>query len=156
MDISKFRFGIEIELYNIKRISTANCIASVLGKQCIVEEYRTRRGRCYTVNDGSRIWRCKCDASLHNDLNAKKPYSQKNTCELVTPILTMEDMPSLLAIVDKVVEVGGKCDYDHGCMIHIHVDDKLFTLSELITILIQNHKMYSNLSKDLILLEIRF
>lgn len=147
MDISKFRFGIEIELYNIKRSQVANCVKSIVGKQCDITEYRTRRGLCYKVADGKNIWYCKCDASLHNQLNAKKPYSQENTCELVSPILTISDLDTLVSIVKEIVKAGGKCDYDHGCVVHVHVDDSLFSLHELINVLTYHYVLYPDLAK---------
>ena len=149
MDISQFKFGVEVELYNIKRSEVANCITSVLGKQYKINEYQSRRGKCYSVKTNKGTWYCKCDASLHNDVNAKKPYSQANTCELVTPVLTLDDLDTFLSIIKEVIKAGGRCNYEHGCMIHVHVDDKLFSIKELINVLTYHYILYPDIAKKL-------
>ena len=145
-----FKFGVEVELYNIKRSDVCKAVSKVLSKNNIksrMTEYRNkRRNLCYRLDSDIGTWHCKCDVSLHNDLNAKKPYSQEKTCELVTPVLTEKNLDLFYDIIDEIINAGGKCDYDHGCVIHVHIDDKIFSCDDLVHVLTYHHVLYPSIA----------
>ncbi|WP_395013574.1 amidoligase family protein [Robinsoniella peoriensis] len=120
------RFGIEIEMTGITREEAAAVIANHFGTESyyIGTYYKT-----YGAKDRvGREWKATFDSSI----TAQKrkggrliPAGEEYKCEIVSPILTYEDIPDLQEIVRKLR--NRKALVNEKCGIHIHVDASRFT-----------------------------
>ena len=110
------RFGIEIETIGQTRERVAQAIQQVVGGT--VQHVGTPF--CYDpwqVTDArGRVWKVMADASL----SAAKHLQ----AEVVSPILTYEDVEELQQVVRAVR--GARAKVDASCGIHIHVDAARF------------------------------
>jgi hypothetical protein len=79
----------------------------------------------YAAEDNKgRKWKCMYDSSIIASANVYK-------CELVTPILTYEDMADLQEIVRLMRKARAKSDAAHRCGIHIHVGALDYTVKQV-------------------------
>lgn len=105
-------FGIEIETSGITRKTAATLIANYFGTQA---QYDGSYYNVYSAKDRQgRKWKCMYDSSiiaLNNDLK----------CEVVSPILTYDDMADLQEIVRILRRNGAKSSAKKQCGIHIHI-----------------------------------
>jgi hypothetical protein len=105
------RFGVEIETVGRTRDQVARAILSVVGG--VVQG---SGGYEVAVIDGrGRRWSCVHDGSLSDP---------RAHAEIVTPILTENDIPELQEVVRAVRGCGAKVDRSTG--IHIHIDGAPF------------------------------
>jgi hypothetical protein len=95
------RFGIEIETVGASKQALAQAIESVVGGQT--------HGTSVYAPDG-RVWNVVHDGSLSGFDNG----------EVVSPILTYDDIPTLQQLVRALRRAGARSDA--SCGIHIHVD----------------------------------
>ena len=120
------RFGIEIEMTGITREKAAEAIAEYFGTESfyIGTYYKT-----YGAKDRQgRTWKATYDSSIiaqkksgGRTVGANDTYK----CEIVSPILTYEDMPDLQEIVRQLRHKGAFVNSQ--CGIHIHVDASRYT-----------------------------
>lgn len=104
-------FGVEIEMYHITRSTAAGVVAQYFGTPC---EYAGGPYRTYVARDNKgREWKAMSDGSLFDD--------GYGTAELVTPILTYDDMTDLQEIVRRLRKAGARSDASHSCGVHIHI-----------------------------------
>ena len=103
--------GVEIEMNNISREKAAKIVADYFNSRV------GYTGGCYdTYTSGDRkgrTWRFVTDASIQG------PRSEQ--CEMVTPILTYDDIEDLQNIVRLLRAAGAKSDYTRNCGVHIHI-----------------------------------
>ena len=100
-------YGIEIEFTNITRKNAAEVIRKTLNGT--YKEGTTRD--TYLIEDQQgRGWKLTKDVSIHG--------TSSQQCELVTPILTMPDLPTLKAIVEALKEAGARSTNKLGAGIH--------------------------------------
>ncbi|ABF90269.1 conserved hypothetical protein [Myxococcus xanthus DK 1622] len=118
------RFGIEIETVGASRQKLAHAIQSAVGGH-VSGDYR---GWQVTDTQG-RIWRVVSDASLSGG-----EYSG----EIVSPILTYQDMDALQQVVRAAREAGARADASTG--IHIHVDGSRFDAKGVTNLVKMVHK----------------
>lgn len=105
-------FGVEIEMSGIHRERAAKLIADYFGT---TYHYDGGGYDVYSVYDRQgRKWKCMYDSSIRASANVYK-------CELVTPILTYNDMNDLQEIVRIMRKARAKSDAAHKCGIHIHI-----------------------------------
>jgi len=115
------RFGIEIEfaagssgLYGTDcRNAVARMLAEKFGSSETDGEYDRYPswGACPTWRDSAgRKWKCVSDGS------------PGVSGELVSPILTLEDLPMVQEMVREMFSMGVRSSGDHNCGIHIHLD----------------------------------
>jgi len=106
------RFGIEIETVGQTRATVAHAIQSVVGG----EVTHVGHPACYdpyTVRDAvGRTWSVVADSSLSN-------VAADRRAEIVSPILTYEDIPLLQDVVRSVRQTHAVCD--ERCGVHIHL-----------------------------------
>ena len=93
-------FGVEIETKGLTREEAARVIARALGG--------TASGTCATDPATGKVWKAVPDASLHGI-----------SAEVVTPILTYEEIPKLQTVVRALRNAGARCDDETG--IHAHI-----------------------------------
>ena len=118
------RFGIEIETVGLSRERLARAIHGVAGGNLAPE------GRGWRVTDAkSRTWRIVPDGSLSGG---------ENSGEIVSPILTHEDVDDLQGIIRAVRTAGARSDSSTG--IHIHVDGGRFDAKGVTNLVKTIHK----------------
>ena len=120
------RFGIEIEMTGVTREKAAEAIAEYFGTESfyIGTYYKT-----YGAKDRQgRTWKATYDSSIiaqkksgGRTVGANDTYK----CEIVSPILTYEDLPDLQEIVRQLRHKGAFVNSQ--CGIHIHVDASRYT-----------------------------
>lgn len=112
-EIKKYKFGVEVEMYDIRRQDAANIVGEYFGTVDQIDRGDRTYSRWVAYDTTGRKWQFLSDSSIR-DYN--------DGCELVTPILSYEDIPTLQEIIRKLRKGGGKSDPDHNCGIHVHVD----------------------------------
>ena len=109
--IKNQNFGVEIELTGITRRVAANVIAKFFGTLV-----NTVARTTYKVADRQgRIWNIVKDGSI-----VASPSGDAYKVEIVSPILTYDDIETIQEILRKLRERGEKAN--SSCGIHIHVD----------------------------------
>ena len=113
-EMKKQTIGVEVEMNNITRSKAAELAAAFFGTGR--HEYTARRNgyETYSAWDSQgREWKFQKDVSIAG------PDSEK--CEMVTPVLTYEDMETLQELIRHLRKAGAKSDYTRGCGVHIHI-----------------------------------
>ena len=106
--------GVEIEMYDITRERAAEVIAMYYHTESTLA-YLGGAYRTWECQDSKgRYWKVTWDASIIAD-------SDEEHAELVTPILTYDDIPDLCEIVRLLRRAGAKSDPAHVCGVHIHI-----------------------------------
>ena len=116
-EAQKQTFGVEIEMNNITREKAAKLAAEFFGTGRY-EDTARRNGYCTWsawMADG-REFKFQKDVSIAGD--------DLHKCEMVTPILTYEDMETLQELVRILRKAGAKSDATRGCGVHIHIGAK--------------------------------
>lgn len=115
VDLRGARFGIEIETIGRTREQVAHALRSAVGG----EVHQDHRGLdSWQVMDASgRPWKVVSDGSLVS-------VQEHLRAEIVSPILTYEDIPLLQQAIRAVRQRGARVDA--CCGIHIHVDATAF------------------------------
>lgn len=120
------KFGIEIEMTGITREKAAKVIAEYFGTESfyIGTYYET-----YGAKDRQgRTWKATYDSSIiaqKKERGRTVSANENYKCEIVSPILTYEDMADLQEIVRKLRHRGAFVNSQ--CGIHIHVDASRYT-----------------------------
>ena len=107
--------GVEIEMYNITRQNAAKEAAAFFGSSRV--EYTAARNRYMTWStwdSQGREWKFQRDSSI-------KARTDEEKCEMVTPILTYDDIETLQELVRTLRRKGAKSDPAHMCGVHIHI-----------------------------------
>ena len=120
------RFGIEIEMTGITRKKAAEVIAEYFGTESF---YLGTYYKTYGAKDRQgRTWKATFDSSIiaqkksgGRTMRAADEYK----CEVVSPILTYEDMADLQEIIRQLRHKGAFVNSQ--CGIHIHVDASRYT-----------------------------
>lgn len=137
------RFGVEIELTGITRAKAAEVIATHFntGSEYVGGQYQT-----YEAFDRkNRRWKTMYDSSIRAEKKRGTGRSLAGTdykCEIVTPILTYDDIEDLQEIVRELRRAGAIAN--DSCGIHIHVDAAKHTpqtLRNLINITFQKEDL---------------
>lgn len=113
-EMKKQTIGVEVEMNSIKREKAAKIAAGYFGTGR--HEYTAGRNgyETWSAWDGEgREWKFQKDVSIAG------PDSEK--CELVTPILTYDDMETLQELIRQLRHAGAKSDATRGCGVHIHI-----------------------------------
>lgn len=113
-EMKKQTIGVEVEMNSIKREKAAKIAAEYFGTGR--HEYTAGRNgyETWSAWDGEgREWKFQKDVSIAG------PDSEK--CELVTPILTYDDMETLQELIRQLRHAGAKSDATRGCGVHIHI-----------------------------------
>ncbi len=124
--------GVEVEMNHITRCHAAEIAADFFGTGR--REYLGAAYEAYAAYDQQgRQWKFMRDSSIHGDSEHK--------CELVTPILTYDDIETLQELVRLLRNEGAKSSAGEGCGIHVHIGAKDFTPRQLLNLVnIMNSK----------------
>ena len=144
-NLKKQTIGVEVEMNGITRKNAAATAAEFFG----TEHYE------YTGNDYStwsawdadgREWKFQQDITIEGRAEEK--------CELVTPILSYEDIDGFLGLLETLRKAGAKSSASRGCGVHIHVglkseagDHNARTLSNLANIMAAHEEQISRAIK---------
>jgi hypothetical protein len=116
-EMKKQTIGVEVEMNNITRERAAKLVADIFGTGRY-ENTASRNGymtRSAWDSQG-REWKFQKDVSIAGD--------DAHKCEMVTPILTYEDMEKLQELIRRLRKAGAKSDATRGCGVHIHIGAK--------------------------------
>jgi hypothetical protein len=107
--------GVEVEMYGIARSRAAEVAAAFFG----TGNYRdTARQNCYRAwsawDAQGREWKFQKDASI-------RAARDEESCEMVTPILSYEDIEPLQELIRQLRHAGAKSDPSHLCGVHVHI-----------------------------------
>ena len=116
-EMKKQTIGVEVEMNNISRDKAARIASELFG----TNRYSNTAGRngyaTWSAWDAQgREWKFQKDVSITG------PDSEK--CELVTPILTYEDVELLQELIRSLRKAGAKSDATRCCGVHIHIGAK--------------------------------
>mgnify|MGYP002624345592 CR=1 FL=1 len=113
-------FGVEIEFTGMTKRRAAELIAGYFGTQHL--SYFKGISCFKPVDKKNRIWKITHDGSIASRDENNRPIDNPDyKCELVTPILSYEDIPILQEVI-RVLRKNGMRVTD-SCGIHVHVDD---------------------------------
>ena len=113
-EMKKQTIGVEVEMNNITRKEAAMLAATFFGTGR--HEDTARRNGYYTWSAWDaqgREWKFQRDVSIAG------PDDEK--CEMVTPILTWDDIETLQELCRQLRHKGAKSDATRGCGVHIHI-----------------------------------
>lgn len=116
-EMKKQTIGVEIEMNSITREKAAKIAAEFFNTNRYQNTARRNGYQTFSAWDGQgREWKFQKDVSIAG------PNDEK--CELVTPILSYEDMETLQELVRLLRRAGAKSDATRGCGVHIHIGAK--------------------------------
>lgn len=120
------RFGIEIEMTGITREKAAKVIAEYFGTE---STYLGTYYKTYgAVDRKGRTWKATYDSSIiaqKKENGRRVAATDAYKCEIVSPILTYDDIEDLQEIVRQLRHKGAIVN--NQCGIHIHVDASGYT-----------------------------
>lgn len=113
-EMKKQTIGVEVEMNSIARSKAAKIAADFFGTGRY-QDTAGRNGYCTwsAWDEQGREWKFQRDVSIEG------PDSEK--CELVSPILTYNDMETLQELIRQLRHAGAKSDATRGCGVHIHI-----------------------------------
>ncbi|QCQ22080.1 amidoligase family protein [Desulfoglaeba alkanexedens] len=138
MDLRRINFGIEIETVKRTRERVAQAIQSVVGGEVRHVGSPASFDPWEITDNHGRVWKVVADGSLIN-----VPVHLR--AEVVSPVLSYEDIPVLQEVVRALRACGAKVD--DRCGIHIHVDATAFdgrTLGNLAKIIYKQEPLILN------------
>ena len=113
-EMKKQTIGVEVEMNCITRSRAAKIAADFFWTGRYENTARRNGYSTWSAWDGQgREWKFQKDVSING------PDDEK--CELVTPILTYDDIPALQELCRQMRHAGAKSDAGRGCGIHIHI-----------------------------------
>lgn len=137
-EMKKQTIGVEIEMADIKRNEAIKVVAEHFGTvntiKCLHDgSYDSRT----CLDDKGRVWKVSRDSSIMHTADLQKS-------ELITPILTYDDIETLQEIVRKLRRAGAKSNPWHGCGVHIHIgafDHTPQTLKNLVNLMASHERI---------------
>lgn len=119
--IKSGKFGVEIEMYGITRRDAARVVAKFFGTEHTVREgVGYHRWLCDDTQ--GRTWNFMSDSSIHDSFGG---------CEMVTPVMSYEELETLQEVVRVLRKNGAKSDPNHECGVHVHIDASGMTAKAL-------------------------
>ena len=116
-EMKKQTIGVEVEMNNISRDKAARIASELFGTHRYSNTAARNGYQTWSAWDAQgREWKFQKDVSITG------PDSEK--CELVTPILTYEDMELLQELIRRLRKAGAKSDATRCCGVHIHIGAK--------------------------------
>ena len=130
------RYGVEIEMTGLTRYAAAKALAGYFGT-----EVRHIGGYVYDIfevtDTEGKTWKIMRDGSIYTERKSGRTYTHTSdrsySVEMVSPILTYEELPKLQEVVRQVRHAGAKVN--GSCGMHIHVDGANHTPRSLRNIL---------------------
>ena len=106
--------GVEVEMNHITRSRAAQIAAMHFGTGRYEDTaYRNGYQTWSAWDEQGREWKFQRDVSIHG--------ADSEKCELVTPILTYNDIPTLQELIRKLRHAGAISNASVGAGVHIHI-----------------------------------
>ena len=106
--------GVEVEMNSISRRKAARIAAEYFGTGRYDDTAHRNGYRTWSAwDDQGREWKFSRDVSIEG------PDDEK--CEMVSPILSYDDMELLQGLIRALRKAGAKSDAGRGCGVHIHI-----------------------------------
>jgi hypothetical protein len=116
-EMKKQTIGVEVEMNNITRKDAARIAADFFGTGRYEDTAHRNGYYSWSAWDAQdREWKFQRDVSIHGD--------DAHKCEMVTPVLTYDDIETLQELCRRLRKAGAKSDATRGCGIHIHIGAK--------------------------------
>ena len=116
-EMKKQTIGVEVEMNNITRRKAAQIAADFFGTRNFSYTADRNSYSTWSAWDAQgREWKFQRDSSIEG------PDDER--CELVTPILTYDDMETLQELIRRLRKAGAKSDATRCCGVHIHIGAK--------------------------------
>ena len=116
-EMKKQTIGVEVEMNNISRDKAARIASELFGTNRYSNTAARNGYQTWSAWDAQgREWKFQKDVSITG------PDSEK--CELVTPILSYEDVELLQELIRSLRKAGAKSDATRCCGVHIHIGAK--------------------------------
>lgn len=122
--LKKQNYGIEIEMTGLTREAAAKALANYFGTN--PRDKGGVYGTWEVPDTEGKTWKLVSDASIAQEKKTgrgkyEKVYHGKDySVEMVSPVLTYEELPKLQEAVRQVRHAGAKVN--SSCGIHIHID----------------------------------
>ena len=113
-------FGIELEFTGITRRKAAEIIKAYLHSN---ERIASHVLGLVVYDQQGKEWKLEPDSSIN--------ASYECQCELVTPVLTETDLPTLKGIVEALKNAGAISSDELGCVLHLHLGSQGHTAQTL-------------------------
>ena len=116
-EMKKQTIGVEVEMNSITREKAAKLVATFFETNRYQNTARRNGYSTWSAWDAQgREWKFQKDVSIHG--------VDEEKCEMVTPILTYDDIPQLQEVIRILRKAGAKSDATRGCGVHIHIGAK--------------------------------
>ena len=116
-EMKKQTIGVEVEMNNITRWAAAKAAADFFGTGRFEDTHSRNGYSAWSAWDTQgREWKFTKDVSIAGP--------EPEQCEMVTPILTYDDMETLQELIRVLRRAGAKSDPTRGCGVHIHIGAK--------------------------------
>lgn len=123
-NMKKQTLGVEVEMNNITRRDAAKIAADLFGTRKFRDTAATNGYYTWSAWDAQgREWKFQRDVSITG--------ADYQKCELVTPILTYDDIETLQELIRRLRKAGAKSDATRMCGVHIHIGAKGHTAKTL-------------------------
>ena len=112
-DLSRETFGLELEFFGMTREAAAKVVGTFFGRT------PRHRGGTYdkweVTDPADRRWTVVYDSSIND-----APDFFGEECELNSPVLSWDDLPTVCNLIDALRAAGAKTNGDF-CGIHVHI-----------------------------------
>ena len=116
-EMKKQTIGVEVEMNNITRKDAARIAAEYFGTGRYEDTAHRNGYYSWSAWDAQdREWKFQRDVSIAGD--------DAHKCEMVTPVLTYDDIETLQELCRRLRKAGAKSDATRGCGVHIHIGAK--------------------------------
>ncbi|MCW6662764.1 amidoligase family protein [Aerococcaceae bacterium NML190073] len=117
IEMKKQTIGVEFEMNSITRRAAAKLAAEFFGTGRFEDTAHRNGYSTWSAWDAQgREWKMQKDVSIAGD--------DAHKCEMVTPILTYDDMELLQELIRRLRKAGARSDATRGCGVHIHIGAK--------------------------------
>lgn len=131
LDLRELRFGVEIEMTGITRVEAVQVVANYFGSRISFDG--TYYDKHSTRDSQGRKWTFMSDGSITGQINlggrVAAAVGSDYQVELVTPICSYEDIPTIQQLVEGLRRAGALTN--ESCGLHIHVDAASFDANSL-------------------------
>lgn len=112
--------GVEVEMFGINRKRAAVLTAKFFGTYVDDSSigWEQHRDVYYCLDQQGRKWKYAYDCSIRQQVSN---YPQHLKCELNTPVLTYDDIPTLQEVLRMLRKEGAKSNPENSCGIHVHI-----------------------------------
>ena len=113
-NMKKQTIGVEIEMAEITRREAAKIVAKHFNTESSLTHLNDYYDSYQVLDNKGRKWKVSKDVSISASSELKK-------AELITPILTYEDMNDLQEIIRDLRKARAVSNPQHFCGVHIHI-----------------------------------